>query len=245
MPEFSAITEVSWTDPRVLFLIGLVLASILGALVFAALQLERRRMVAASREEDAERLGRAFAGTGLCFWDWDIQNGVFSYDREWFASHLGYENPHEELGLDFIGAITHREDIEKKNEALYQHMVGESDSYSAEFRLKKKNGSWIWILSRGKIFERDKNGRALRFAGTDSIIEQQKMAELVLEIEKEISVRFGEVYSAEGILQALAEGLVRLSEFEFAIAFGRKGEHLPLERIFSRNVPPDLEEIQM
>ncbi|MBC2600353.1 ATP-binding protein [Puniceicoccus vermicola] len=244
MPNFSAITEVSWTDPRVLFLVGLVLASILGALVFIALKVERRRMLAASRQEDAERLGRAFAGTGLCFWDWDIDKGIFSYDHEWFAAHLGYDEPHQELGLDFIGAITHPEDISKKNESLYQHMVGESDSYSAEFRLRKKNGSWVWILSRGKIFERDNNGRALRFAGADSIIEQQKMAELVLEIEKEVSVRFGEVYSSDGILQALADGLVRLSEFEFSAVFAKKDGEPNLHRIFSRNLPKELDVLQ-
>tara|TARA_R100000027_G_scaffold67028_3_gene64295 strand:+ start:12799 stop:16344 length:3546 start_codon:yes stop_codon:yes gene_type:complete len=244
MPELSAISDASWTDPRVLFLVGLILSSILGILVFAALQLERRRLKAASRQEDAERLGRAFAGTGLCFWDWDIANGVFTYDHEWFLANLGYEDPTDELGLDFNGAIIHPDDLEIKNEALYRHMVGESDSYSAEFRLRKKNGSWVWILSRGKVFERDKNGRALRFAGADSIIEQQKRAELVLEIEKEVSVRFGEVYTAEGILQALAEGLVRLHEFEFAMVFLQEQPGESMQRIFWKNFPKELESIQ-
>ncbi len=244
MPELSTIAEFSWTDPRVLFLVGLILATVLGALVFVALQMERRRMLAESRQEDAERLGRAFAGTGLCFWDWDIGNGVFTYDHEWFASHLGYDNPHHDLGVDFLGAITHPEDTAQKNEALYRHLIGETESYSVELRLRKKNGSWIWILSRGKVFERDQNGLALRFAGADSIIDDQKLAESVLEIEKEVAVRYGEVYSDEGILEALAEGLVKLSEFEFALVFCREKSGQPLDRVYAQGVPPELDGIR-
>ena len=243
MPDFSAIYEVPWTDPRVLFLLGLVLAAILGALVFLALQMERRRILSASRQEDAERLGRAFEGTGLGFWDWDIDKGVFTYDEEWFAAHLGYDNPERELGLDFIGAITHPGDVAAKNDALLRHMTGGTESYAAEFRLRHRDGTWLWILSRGKVFERDKGGRALRFAGADSVIEQQKMIEQVLGIEKEVAVRFGEVYSREGVLQALAEGLGKLSEFEFSAVFLRKEGDSRMERIFARNLPAELDPV--
>ncbi|MFP4357010.1 MAG: ATP-binding protein [Puniceicoccaceae bacterium] len=243
MPDFSAIFEVSWTDPRVLFLLGLVLAAILGGLVFLALQMERRRVLSASKQEDAERLGRAFEGTGLGFWDWDIEKGVFTYDEEWFAAHLGYDDPERELGLDFIGAITHPADVAAKNDALLRHMTGETESYAAEFRLRHRDGAWLWILSRGKVFERDKGGRALRFAGADSVIQQQKMIEQVLGIEKEVAVRFGEVYSREGVLQALAEGLGKLAEFEFSAVFLRKDGEPRMERIFARNLPAGLDAV--
>ena len=245
MPDFSAIYEVSWSDPRVLFLLGLILAAILGALVFLALQMERRRVLSASRQEDAERLGRAFEGTGLGFWDWDIDQGVFTYDEDWFAANLGYANPERELGLDFIGAITHPGDVDAKNEALLRHMTGGSDSYAVEFRLKHRNGSWLWILSRGKVFERAKDGRALRFAGADSVIEQQKTVEQILEIEKRVAIRFGEVYSCEDVYQALAEGLGMLAEFEFAAVFLGKDGNAGLERSFAMNLPVELDGISV
>ncbi len=243
MLELSFIDRIPWTDPRVIFLVCVVLAVILAGLVFLALRLERNRLRAASRQEDAERLGRAFEGTGLCFWDWDIAGGVFSYDQDWFTANLGYEDAKRELGIDFVGTITHPDDLPARNDALYAHLTGKTDSYTAEYRLKRKGGSWVWILSRGKVFERGSEGEAVRFAGADSIIDQQKMAENVLEIEKELAIRFGEVYSADGVYQALAEGLGRLSGYEFSAVF-RRGEDAPvMERIFSRNLPESIDRI--
>lgn len=239
----SLIEPIPWTDPRVVFLLCVVLSVMLGGLVFLAIRIERNRARTLSRQEDAERLGRAFEGTGLCFWDWDIANGVFTYDEEWFKAHLGYQSPRTELGLDFIGAILHPDDIEARNDAVYRHLVGETDSYSAEYRLRAKRGAWVWILSRGKVFERGSDGEAIRFAGTDSVINQQKTAERILEIEKSLAIRFGEVYSVEGVYQALADGLGQLPGFDFYAVFLAREDPTTLERILCRNLPEAFEPI--
>ena len=56
-----------------------------------------------------------------------------------------------------------------KDEALAQleeHWAGNREDYSLDIRMKCKNGAWKWIDTRGKVVERDENGRPLRMTGT-------------------------------------------------------------------------------
>lgn len=238
-----AIFDIDWMDPRFLFMVGLVLTLFLGGLIFLALHLERRRLTRQASEANAERLGRAFAGTGLGFWDWDLESGQFSFDEEWFRVNLGYKNPTSELGLDFMGSITHPDDLPNKNEALFNHLMGKTESYSAEYRLRRNDGQWIWILSRGTVFERDGDGKALRFAGADSVNNEQKQAKEVLQVEKEISTRFASIISHSDVFRVLAEELVKFSDFEFSAAFYRSTESKSYQRIHAENMPQNLEAV--
>ena len=52
-----------------------------------------------------------------------------------------------------------------------------TDYYEDEYRVKTKSGEWKWILSRGKVVERDKDGRAVRMTGTYLDISERKHAE--------------------------------------------------------------------
>ena len=45
------------------------------------------------------------------------------------------------------------------------HLAGESEEYEAQVRLRKKNGQYIQVLSRGKVSARDSSGRPLRMVG--------------------------------------------------------------------------------
>ena len=42
--------------------------------------------------------------------------------------------------------------------------------------MKKKNGEWLWVLSRGKLIERDKQGKPVRLVGTHEDISERKEA---------------------------------------------------------------------
>ena len=63
--------------------------------------------------------------------------------------------------------------------------------YRMENRIKTARGDWVWVLSRGRVVERDSNGRALRMTGTNVDITQRKRAEVellsALQREKELS----------------------------------------------------------
>jgi PAS domain-containing protein len=62
-------------------------------------------------------------------------------------------------------AIAHAED----NEVL-----------EVEYRFRKKNGDWIWCVSRDTVFERDEQGAVRRFIGSFFDVTDRKRAEIAL-----------------------------------------------------------------
>jgi len=73
-------------------------------------------------------------------------------------------------------------------EAVYAHLEGRTDRYEDEYRVRTRSGEWKWILSRGKVVERDRDGKPLRMVGTYRDITERKLAEDAL-AEKEARYR--------------------------------------------------------
>jgi diguanylate cyclase (GGDEF)-like protein len=60
---------------------------------------------------------------------------------------------------------------------LSKHLNGDTDRYSAEFRMRHTDGHWVWVQANGRVFARDAEGRALRLAGTHMDISRRKADE--------------------------------------------------------------------
>jgi diguanylate cyclase (GGDEF)-like protein/PAS domain S-box-containing protein len=73
--------------------------------------------------------------------------------------------------------MIHPDDREIVAEANRGHLAGETPFFEAEFRMRHKNGHWVWILDRGKTIERDAEGRVIRAIGSLTDITQRKEAE--------------------------------------------------------------------
>jgi diguanylate cyclase (GGDEF)-like protein len=61
--------------------------------------------------------------------------------------------------------------------AVDAHFKGETDRYKAEFRVKAKNGSWLWMGNYGQIKERNEKGEVTQFIGVSFNIDQRRMME--------------------------------------------------------------------
>jgi len=60
---------------------------------------------------------------------------------------------------------------------LKDALTGAAPIYHAEFRVRRRSGSWLWVRARGRVVDRDGHGRALRLAGTYADIDERKIAE--------------------------------------------------------------------
>jgi len=130
--------------------------------------------------ESEQRLALAVTGTGLGLWDWMVQTGETVFNERW-AEIVGYTI--EELApvsIDTWIKLTHPDDLEKSNELLTKYFAGKTDHYICEARMKHKNGSWVWVLDRGKTFEWDEDGKPARMAGTRLDITERKRTEETL-----------------------------------------------------------------
>lgn len=205
--------ELTLQDPVILFAIGFGLVVLLGFLVFFAIRAERDRMRRDIARGNEERLEMVLSGTGLGFWDWNIDRGTINIDRDWYRDNLGYEPGEIHEGRDLPGQLAHPADLDRINEGLLEHLLGKNDSYRIEFRYRHKRGSWIWVLSRGKVVMRDALGRAQRLVGADAIIESRKRGEELMALERDLAVKLGTISEIDLALRQILRIALSMEDF--------------------------------
>jgi diguanylate cyclase (GGDEF)-like protein/PAS domain S-box-containing protein len=135
---------------------------------------ERKRSEAALRESE-ERYALAARGANDGLWDWDLRNNKIYFSYRWKAM-LGYEerdlssNPEE-----WFGRI-HADDRVEVEARIANHLSGRNLHFEGEYRIMHKDGTFRWVLNRG-LATLDKNGYALRMAGSQTDITLRKSAE--------------------------------------------------------------------
>ena len=127
---------------------------------------------------EKQRLLYIIEGTNVGTWEWNIQTGQTTFNEKW-AQMIGYTLQElEPISIDTWIDFAHPDDLKRSEKLLQKHFNKESDYYECESRIRHKNGSWIWILDRGKVSSWSKNGKPLIMYGTHQDItkikEQQK-----------------------------------------------------------------------
>ena len=126
----------------------------------------------------------ALDGSGDGVWDWDMKTGHVYYSRQWKAM-LGYGK--DELG-DTVSEWSdrvHPDDMPRCWETINNHFRGSTPDFVLEHRMRAKDGSWRWILDRGKVIERAEDGTPQRTIGTHTDVTERKNAEVDLYLERE------------------------------------------------------------
>lgn len=115
--------------------------------------------------------------SGDGFWDLDFERQAGFYSAN-LKKMLGYaEDDPTFSGIEVWKRLVHPLDYERVERAIISHQQGKSDIYADEFRMRCKNGSYRWILSRGKVVRRADDGKPLRSIGTHTDITTQKNIE--------------------------------------------------------------------
>jgi two-component system, LuxR family, sensor kinase FixL len=60
---------------------------------------------------------------------------------------------------------------------FYEHVNGKAEYYDAEYRIRTRGGAWRWVFERGRVVERDAQGRAVRMLGVCMDLDETKVAE--------------------------------------------------------------------
>lgn len=125
-----------------------------------------------------ERLKKAINGTTDGLWDWDLLTNEMYLSPRW-KSMLGYKD--EELTNKFENwsIRVHPSDLQSAMQNLKKSQEKQDISYNGVYRLKHKDGHWVWILSRAQTLF-DENGEAIRMVGFHTDISELKRLELEL-----------------------------------------------------------------
>ena len=140
---------------------------------------EQKTMAALARDAQL-RWQYAIESADHGVWDWDTQTRQVFFSAQWKAM-LGHGDDEIGDGVDEWERRVHPDDLPGARAALAAHLDGQTPGYTHEHRMRHKNGQWRWILDRGRVVERDAEGRPLRVMGTHTDITDRKEAEAALQ----------------------------------------------------------------
>lgn len=135
---------------------------------------ERQRVEVALRQSE-ERYALAVQGANDGIWDWDMRTQQVYYSTRWKAM-LGYEESEVSASINEWFNRVYVEDRAALSEAVRMHIRAENAHFEHEHRIRHKNGSYRWYLSRGLVY-RDEKQVAVRMAGSLTDITPRKNAE--------------------------------------------------------------------
>ncbi len=121
-------------------------------------------------------------------WDWDIVTDHVYRDQR-YSDMLGFAtNELTESGEEWSARV-HPEDMAQARTAMQQHLEGRTPYYQCEFRMRHKDGHWMWMMDRGKVVARDSHGKPLRMVGTQTDITARKTLEEKLRHNEQLSLQ--------------------------------------------------------
>ena len=136
--------------------------------------IERKHSEDALRESK-ERYSLAIRGANDGLWDWNLGTDEIYFSPRW-KEMLGFRD--DEIGNkpeEWFGRI-HDDDIKRIRVAGLAHINGLNGHFEEEYRIRCKDGQFIWVLTRG-LAVHDKNGKAYRMSGSLTNINLRKCTE--------------------------------------------------------------------
>lgn len=140
------------------------------------LENERQRLADELRASE-HRMRAALEAVGDGVWDWDIQAGTVVFSRSW-RTMLGLDENESATGVAVWESRVHPDDLAAVWAAANRHLAGDTPVFESEHRLRSADGTYRWILARGRVVARTADGRPQRFVGTHVDLTHHRTTEL-------------------------------------------------------------------
>lgn len=126
-------------------------------------------------QKRADRMELVLQATNEGHWDWNLVTGKVYFSPRW-KEMLGYTDAEIPNRVAEWWDRMHPDDRAMVNQVLQDYLAGQRATYEVEHRLRHKDGSWRWIVSRG-ISVRDGEGRIFRIVGAHQDVTDRRRAE--------------------------------------------------------------------
>ena len=177
-----------------------------------------------------DRYDYAVLGSNLGLWDWNLQTNEIYFSKIW-KSMIGFNK--NELPNEFSSweDRVHLDDKQKAIADIKANQNKQTEFYENIHRLRHKDGSWVWILDKGKtIF--DKKGNPIRMLGFHANITKiqklkEELSKLKLAIEHSpISIV---ITNKDGEIEYVNPHFSKITGYSFQDAIGQNPRVLKSE----------------
>ena len=142
-------------------------------------------------KKQKNRLSNIIDAAKLGTWEYNVITGENRWNERW-AEIIGYNL--EELkgnSIDMFFELIHPNDEKRLKRKLKRYLEGQLNSYQAEFRMRHKQGHWVWVHDSGEIISRTEEGQPEIMYGIHlDITEQKKTQKKLKQSEKSFRSNF-------------------------------------------------------
>jgi PAS domain S-box-containing protein len=195
------------------------------AVVATFLDVTESRMQAEVVRDTVRRLNLLLDATSDGYWDRDLV-----VDRTYLSPQAARILEMDESRVDANSIFTtklHPDDLPALREALAGTLAGDRERIDVEARFRRREGGWRWLHVRGKVAERDAEGRPIRLAGAVSDIDERQR--LRGELEGALATNVGLVARLETALGKALSGYLPVCAWCKAVREA-DGDWIPLDR---------------
>ena len=162
---------------------------------FLSRDITEKRKAELALAASEERLAFALDATDEGVFDLNLTTGRLMMSPR-VAEHLGLAPWEMEETIAYLNSITHPDDLAGVMAQFGEFVAGKISNFEGEYRLRHKDGHYIWFMGRAKVVKHDAAGNALRVVGTHIDITKRKEAEETLQRAKEAALDASEAKSA-------------------------------------------------
>jgi PAS domain S-box-containing protein len=117
-------------------------------------------------------------------WDWNLQTNEVIYSSSYKKLYGFEENELKNHVSEWMTRI-HPDDHKKMQVSVQDHLSSGNQEYDSRYRIRAKDGSYRWVMARGRLIDFDANGKPSRMIGTHTDITETVIREEALQLINE------------------------------------------------------------
>jgi PAS domain S-box-containing protein len=137
---------------------------------------EQLKKAESALRESQERLQLVMQGSRDGFWDWNILTNECYVSDRWKELQGHASNEQIEDPISVWSNSIHPDDRDRVIRAFYAHLEQKSAVFNEEYRIQRKDKTYVWVLDRGQALWNE-SGQATRVAGSQTDITYLKNSE--------------------------------------------------------------------
>lgn len=187
--------------------------------------ISQQKRSSAALAESNHQLEQVIEATGIGLWDCNLLTGEVTINQR-CAEIIGLSMAdHNFDNITQLDKYVHPDDLKRIINAAKQHFSNTDSSYECEYRMRHRDGHWIWVLDTGRVLEWLDNTTPKRMVGTHLDISKRKKAEQDLTRLSRIASETSNaviITDALGRIEWVNEGFTHITGFDLAEALQRK-----------------------